>query len=209
MKISPNIEDVARRIAREFHDMNEDAEFHRIWPTAEGYVTLCWQTYVDAARKMMSEHAGEEFLIVNGQQIDKTEAMALIKALYHEAEEAAGEFHNKHRSEKFRKNWPDECVFAKTNWKSFVQEARRRYADKLADPRTHPKDAANIHMALVLEHQIAQGQERDNRLQLGRNTQQFEGDPFENKKIVDQFGKQSNTFKELLLNSTAPNTRLQ
>ncbi len=200
---SAAIEDLARRIAREFHDMEKDAEFHRIWPSPDNFVALNWQSFRDAARKMMAEHDEEEFIIVNGEQIDKTEAMELLRGLYHEAEEAAGEAHGKDRSEKFRKNWPDEYLYAKANWKSYVQEARKRYAQKLADPRTHLKEQRRIHMALVLEFEISRGQERDNRLQLGRGTQQFEGDPFENRKIIDQFGKQSNTFKDLLLSSSA------
>jgi hypothetical protein len=123
-----------------------------------------------------------DHLIVNGEQISKTEAM--------------------NRSDKFRRNWPNEYVFADANWKTFVQAARAMYAERLGDPLTPPADARKMHLALVLEQMISKGQEKDDRLQLFPNTQQFVGDPWENRKIVDQFGKQSNTFKELLLSGT-------
>lgn len=205
MKATANEKDLARRIAREFHDM--DVECKKSWPDADRFVKVNWRSFIDAARKMISEHRGEEFIIINGERVEKAQAMELLKGLYHEAEEMAGEFHGKDRSEKFRANWPDEYLFAKANWKSFVQEARKRYAERLGDPNVPAAEKVNIHRALVLEHEIAQGQERDTRLQLAPNSQQFEGDRFENLKIADKFGKQSNTFKELLLSSANATAR--
>src|SRR5262249_20090043 len=114
------------------------------------------------------------------------------------------EAHGKNRSEKFRANHPDEYVYARTHWKSYVQEARERYVRKLTDPTVSDAEKHRIHTALVLEHELGLGRERDNRLQLRRDSQQFEGDPFENRKIADKFGKSPNSLKDLLLNSTTP-----
>lgn len=141
---------------------------------------------------------------VNGEQISKAEAAALIRMLYNDAKQFAGVAHGMNRSAKFRANWPNEYVYAEAAWKSYVEATRMMYAERLKDPLTPPGDARKMHLALVLETMTGKDQEKDNRLQLFPNTQQFEGDKHENRKIDDQFGKQSNTFKELLMNSTAP-----
>ncbi len=122
--------------------------------------------------------------------------------LCNDAKQIAGVFHGMNRSAKFRRNWPNEYVFADANWKNFMESARAMYAERLGDPKTPPSDARKMHLALVLQTMAEQGVEKDNRLQLAPNTQQFEGDPFENRKIVEQWGKQSNTFKELLMSSS-------
>lgn len=140
---------------------------------------------------------------INGQKIEKKEAMDLIRMLCNDAKQVAGVFHGMNRSKKFRANWPNEYVFADANWKTFMEATRKMYADRLNDPKTLPSDARKMHLALVLETMVAKDVEQDNRLQLAPNTQQFVGDPFENKKIIEDFGKQSNTFKELLMGSSA------
>lgn len=144
---------------------------------------------------------------INGEQIDAPEATSLIRMICNDAKQVAGVFHGMNRSAKFRRNWPNEYVFADANWKTFMEATRKMYAERLADPKTPPADARKMHLALVLETMIAQETETDNRLQLAPNTQQFVGDPFENKKIVEKFGQQSNTLKEILLGSSALETR--
>ena len=143
---------------------------------------------------------------VNGEQLSNKEALDLIRMLCNDAKQVAGVFHGMNRSKKFRANWPNEYVFADANWKTFMEAARAMYAERLNDPKTLPSDARKMHLALVLETMVGKDMEKDNRLQLAPDTQQFAGDPFENKKIVEDFGKQSNTFKELLLGSTAIET---
>jgi hypothetical protein len=144
-----------------------------------------------------------DFLIVNGERVEKSEVLDLIRMLCNDAKEIAGEFHNMNRSEKFRRNWPNEYVYADANWKSFMEAARAMYAARLGDPKTPPGDARRIHLALVLDAMTRQGAETDNRLQIRPNTQQFDGDKFDNKKIVNDFGKQSDTFADLLMSNTA------
>lgn len=139
---------------------------------------------------------------INGEPVTADEAEGLVRMLCNDARKIAGEFHTLNRSAKFRVNWPDEYKFADANWKTFVSAARQMYADRLGDPKTPPADARKMHLALVLQAQMAQGSETDNRLQLAPGTQQFEGDRFENKKILDQFGARPN-LRAALMNATA------
>lgn len=140
-----------------------------------------------------------DYIEVNGERIPVTEAGNLVRMLCNDAKQIAGVFHGMNRSTKFRKNWPNEYTFADCNWKSFLDAARKRYTARLADPKTSPADARRIHLALVIHAMAEKGSQKDPRLQVAPNTQQFEGDRFENRKIIEQFGKQSNTFKELML----------
>lgn len=154
----------------------------------------------------MDTGKGDDMIEVNGEQLSEKESAELIRMLCNDAKQVAGVFHGMNRSKKFRANWPSEYVFADANWKNFMEATRKMYADRLNDPKCLPADARKMHLALVLEAQIAKGVETDNRLQLSPNTQQFVGDPFENKKIVETFGKQSNTLKEVLMGSSALET---
>ena len=120
--------------------------------------------------------------------------------LCEDAKKIAGEYHGQKRSAKFRINWPDEYKFASANWRTFVASARKMYADRLGDPKTKTEDARMMHLALVLQAKMAQGAETDNRLQLAPNTQQFVGDAYENKKIVEQFGVKRNVRAALMNN---------
>lgn len=140
---------------------------------------------------------------INGEQISKEDALSLVRMLRNDAKQVAGTFHGMNRSAKFRRNWPNEYVFAEANWKNFMEATRAMYAARLGDPKTPPEDARKIHLAMVLEAMIGKDAEKDNRLQLKPNSQQFVGDPFENRKIIEQFGKQSNTFKELLTSGSS------
>lgn len=138
---------------------------------------------------------------INGEQISASEAASLVRMLCNDAKQIAGEFHGMNRSAKFRANWPNEYVFADAEWKNFVEAVRAMYAARLGDPKTPPADARRMHLAMVLQTMAEQGAEKDTRLQIAPNSQQFVGDPFENRKIANDFGKHSNTFKDLLLGS--------
>jgi len=144
---------------------------------------------------------------INGESVPASEASALIRMLCNDAKKFAGEFHNQNRSVKFRANWPNEYLFADANWKTFIEAVRAMYAERLGDPKTPPTDARKMHLAIVLWTKMEGMVAPDPRLQLKPNTQQFVGDKFENHKIVDAFGKQSNTFMELLMSSAAATER--
>lgn len=139
---------------------------------------------------------------INGEKISASEAKGLLRMLYNDARQIAGEFHGMNRSEKFRVNWPDEYRFADANWKTFVDACRQLYAERLTDPKTPPADARKMHLALVLQAMMAQGEEADTRLQLAPGTQQFEGDRHENRKIAERFGRTPNLLAALM-NSVA------
>lgn len=141
-------------------------------------------------------------IVINGEEITADEAMALLKMLYHDAKQIAGEYYDMDRSEKFRINWPDQYKYADANWKTFVVDTRKMYAALLSDPKTPPEKAKRISQVLILERMVAEGQETDNRLQLSRNTQQFVGDRYENRKIMERFGKKPN-LRAALMNSVA------
>lgn len=143
-----------------------------------------------------------DLIEINGERIEKSEALDCVKMLCSDAKKIAGEFHGMNRSAKFRKNWPNEYVFADTNWKSFMEAARTLYAQQLGDPKVTDYDKRRMHIALVVQTLAEQGAEKDTRLQLAPNSQQFEGDKFENNKIIDKFGGHSNTFKDLLMSSS-------
>lgn len=145
---------------------------------------------------------------INGEFISSKDAAELIRMLYNDAKQVAGVFHGMNRSKKFRKNWPNEYVFAESEWKNFVVAARKMYLERLSDPKTLPYDAKRMFHAIYLERLAAQDQEADNRLQLAPNTQQFDGDKYENKKIAEKFGTDSNSFAKLALGSTALGTTI-
>lgn len=141
-------------------------------------------------------------IVINGQVVEESEAMGLVRMLCNDAKKIAGEFYEQKRSAKFRANWPNAYEFADANWKTFVVAARAMYAERLGDPKTPPHEARKMHLALVLQAEMGKGQEADNRLQLKPNTQQFVGDPYENRKIVDTWGKRANSLRERLLGSS-------
>lgn len=142
-------------------------------------------------------------LEVNGEHIPVSEALELIRMLCNDAKQIAGEFHNMERSDKFRANWPNENTFAESEWKNFVEPVRQMYAEMLGNPKTPPADARKMHLAIVLYTMAEQGAEKAPHLQIARNSEQFHGDRAENRKIIEKFGKQSMSFRELAMSSTA------
>jgi hypothetical protein len=139
---------------------------------------------------------------VNGESISNEEAAGLVKMLFNDAKQMAGEFHGMERSIKFRTNWPDEDEFAKSEWRNFVEATIQLYVGKLGDPHTSPADKRRLHLAIVLNAMTSKDQPQDNRLQLTPNTQQFVGDKYENRKIAEKFGNGPN-LRAALKRSTA------
>lgn len=144
---------------------------------------------------------------IGGEVITVQAAKNLIEMIEKDAREMAGVFHGMNRSAKFRVNWPDEDLFSDSQWRMFVQAVRAMYAEKMADPKTKPEDSRKMYLSLLLERAYSegkriQGAEADNRLQLAPNTQQFVGDPYENRKIADKFGNSPN-FRAAFLNGVS------
>lgn len=141
--------------------------------------------------------AGVSKINVGGELLDRDDALEYLRVFYQDAEQIAGEFHGMNRSEKFRINWPDEKIFVKANWRTFLEAARQMYAAALGDPKTPPGQARQMHLAIVLHDMIGHGKEADMRLQLAPGTQQFEGDKRENLLTVDKFGRTPNFRAQL------------
>ena len=133
-----------------------------------------------------------DYIIVNGVRLTVKEASKRIKIIYDLAKEIAGEFYDMNRSGKFRINWPDQDEFAKSEWKSFVESARILLTQQLAKQEVPTSEKDKIAQALIIETEIAQGMERDARLQILKGSQQFLGDKYENKSILEKFGKAPN-----------------
>ena len=135
-------------------------------------------------------------------QVTPKEAADCVKMLISDAKQVAGEFHGQNRSEKFRANWPDEYKFASANWKSFVEPMIVKYAEMLGDKKVSEDDKRRIYIARIMWEKMGEGKERDDRLQIAPNSQQFVGDPFENRKIKQTFGTHRN-MRAALMNATA------
>ena len=133
-----------------------------------------------------------DYIIVNGVRLTVKEAGKRIKVIYDLAKEIAGEFYDMNRSDKFRINWPDQDEFAASEWKSFVESARILLTQMLTKQEVPTSDKDRIAQALIIETEIAQGMERDARLQIFKGSQQFFGDKYENKNILEKFGKAPN-----------------
>lgn len=149
-----------------------------------------------------------KMLNVSGQTISTREAADLVRMLCNDAKEFAGQFYDMNRSVKFRANWPVQDNFVDSNWKTFVEAVRALYAERLGDPKTPPEDARKMHLAIVLQEEIGKGQEKDSRLQIRKDSQQFHGDPFENRKIIEKFGTTQN-LRAGFMNSVAQINRQQ
>ena len=133
-------------------------------------------------------------------QVTPKEASDCVKMMMHDARELAGRYHGQNRSEKFRNNWPDEYKFAAANWESFIQAVIEGYAGLLGKPKVSEDDKRRMYIARLVWEKLAQGKEADNRLQMRPGTQQFVGDPFENRKIKRDFGVHRN-FRAALMNN--------
>lgn len=122
--------------------------------------------------------------------VTSKEAADCMKMMLHDAKELAGVYHGQNRSAKFRAGWPDERKFASSNWRSFIQAVIEGYAALLGKPNVAEDDKRRMYIARLVWERVSKdgSKEPDNRMQLRPNTQQFVGDPFENRKIADQFG---------------------
>ena len=135
-------------------------------------------------------------------QVTPKEAADCVKMLIGDAKQLAGQFHGLDRSEKFRTNWPDEYKFASSNWKSFVETTIQSYAMLMGRANVPEHDKHRMYVARLMWEKMAEGKERDNRLQLAPNTQQFVGDKSENRRIKEKFGVHGN-LRAALMNSAA------
>lgn len=144
----------------------------------------------------------EQLINLGLEEITVKEAMDILRMFYGDAYQLAGEFHGNDRSDKFRENFPDEYTFAESELKTFVEAVRAGYAELLGKDHVNEYDKRRMYLAILLYEKMGQGKEKDNRLQLAPNSQQFDGDKRENKRIVRDFGAHGMAYKDLLMGST-------
>ena len=82
-----------------------------------------------------------------------------------------------------------------------IAQAGQR-AEMLGDKKVSEDDKRRIYIARIMWEKMGEGKERDDRLQIAPNSQQFVGDPFENRKIKQTFGTHRN-MRAALMNATA------
>lgn len=139
-------------------------------------------------------------LNVDGEIIQDDEIIDILRMIDHDCKEFAGAFFEEDRSKKFRRTWQkvgqlsrrsaQDC-FVDHAWKHFVVHVRAWYAHKLADPGIPEKEKERLHKALIIEYMRGQAKEAKDVLQLKPGTQQFEGDPAENKHISETYGDEA------------------
>lgn len=140
-----------------------------------------------------------DYLLVNGEKVSRSDAMKYVRMLCNTAKDIAGDFYEQDRSAKFRANWPIDKVFVECNWRHFIEAARRGYATVLGNEKVPEETKKRIFYAIAIWDQVAQQSPNFEGVQLEPNTQQFEGDKYENRKTIENYGKHSNTFAELAL----------
>lgn len=144
-------------------------------------------------------------VMVDGDLLEDEEVKRLVKMLENDAYKIAGMFHGMERSKKFRRQWPNEYVYADHNWKHFMVSARAMYADRLGDPKTPPNEAEMMHRALVLQAMMSEAAQAQTPLQLAPGTEAYQGDRQENKRTEESFGIGNSTdaLKSRMLRTAA------
>lgn len=140
---------------------------------------------------------------IGGEIISTADAMKLVDTIYEHAYELAGQSYQRNRSAKFRLNWPDEYEYAEANKRNFIEQAREDFCAMLNDKKSDEATKKRVYLAILLERAFANGLEKlgceaDTRLQVKKNTVQFDGDKIENRKIMEKFGHSQNLRAEML-----------
>lgn len=141
-------------------------------------------------------------MIVGNEDISTEEAISLVRMLVDDARQFAGVFHGENRSPKFRADWPNEYVFAESEWRHFVEAVLLLYAQALNDPYRSEYDKRRIYLATLLWQEVsAEASEHYAGEQMLPGTEKFEGSKSENIRITGMFGRHAMTFAELALPS--------
>lgn len=159
-------------------------------------------------------------MIVDGERLSMHEVKRLIALFDRECKEAAAEFYDRcrkglfgdaGRSEKFRAFWseiglrcgrdPQECYVA-SHYTNFAEDVRRALAGLLARADVADRDKQDIHRALIIQ-QMMGAQSQHVPTQVSRDSQQFAGDPFENREMAKTYGSHPEPSLVSKLMSTA------
>lgn len=162
-------------------------------------------------------------MMVDGQDLSKAEVRRLLDMVRKDAQEIAGQFYDKCRSKKFRLAWtevglragrdPQRCFaegvpgVVQPQWPHFVEHVRTVYAEMLSAPNVAEADRYRMHQALIVQA-IFGIESQAVPVQLAPNSQQFEGEKYENKQIAQNFGEYAEpAVMQKLMASTAMQTR--
>lgn len=160
-------------------------------------------------------------MIVDGENLTKSEVRKLIKFFDHECKEAAGEFFemcrkgllgDAGRSEKFRAFWSEigfrlgkdpQLCYVESHYQNFAEDVRSGLAGLLARNDVAEKEKQQIHKALVVQEMLSISSQ-NTPVQLRKDSQQFAGDRYENRQITTTYGNHPDRSTiDKLLSTTA------
>lgn len=139
-------------------------------------------------------------ITVGTEVLSRAEAKDLVRMVIDDARQFAGQFHNMERSTRFRANWPNEYLFAESEWRNFVEAVLLLYTQGMRDSKRPDYERRRMYLASVLWHMVhASAPESYGGQQIAPGSQAFEGDRRENARNMEAFGKQADSFIDLAL----------
>lgn len=121
------------------------------------------------------------------------------KAIVHEAKEFAGVFYDQDRSALFRTMWPNQDEYVRTKWPHFVAAVRQVWSGMLGQPEVPDNFKEYIFKALISDANADSSMSALDVVQLAPGTQQFHGDPYENRQTASNIGNGGSTHRHLMM----------
>lgn len=153
-------------------------------------------------------------LIIDGEEISRSEEADLRRMIEHDTKECAALFFEQEpdrlgqggRSKKFRRSWnkigkfygKDPCeYFVNLKWKHFFYRTRAWYAFRMT---TEPEEVAlRLRKAVLIMAQLSESTEATDVLQLMPDTKAFDGDAFENRSVTETYGDHADAIEKTAL----------
>lgn len=126
--------------------------------------------------------------------------------IVHEAKEFAGTFYDQDRSALFRSMWPSQDEYVSHKWPHFVAAVKQVWSTMLGDPSVPQSIKDYCYDAIVADSRGASSPNALDVVQLAPGTQQFHGDPFENRQTAKTVANGDDGHKRLM--TTAAKFRL-
>lgn len=127
-------------------------------------------------------------------------------AIVHEAKEFAGVFYDQDRSALFRSMWPSQDEYVQHKWVHFVAPVIKIWSEMLGRPDVPERMKDFMFKAIVANAAQASSPNALDVIQLAPDTQQFRGDPFENRETAKKIGNGGDNHRHLM--TTAVKFRL-
>lgn len=118
--------------------------------------------------------------------------------IVHEAKEFAGVFYDQDRSALFRSIWPTQDEYVRHKWPHFVAGVREAWSAMLGKPEIPQNVKDYVYDALIADASERNSHSALDVVQLAPGTQQFAGDPFENRETAKNIGNGSDTHATLM-----------